>query len=269
MAEEPVAPSGEPAQEPVVEPTGTEPTEPVVEPTEPPAEPAPPEPKKPTAQERINEITKARREAEREAAYWRKVALEKQGEPAPQIQTPPTSPRPKRDQFETEEAYEDALINFRLEERERATTEQRQRTEQEQAYAAYQKRAAAVRAEHEDFDIVTEEPVFTPAMKAAILHSENGPSIAYHLGLPENRELAERIGRMPAELQAYEVGKLETQILVAKQTKKTTTAPPPIKPVGMGGGDAGPADESKMTDAEWFKHYQDQKKQRLAKKYGG
>lgn len=265
--------SGEPA---VVE-TGNEPAiqdepvanEPVVE--DAPAADPEPEPKKKTAQERIDEMRRKQGDAEREAAYWRKVALEKEQKPAelPPTERLPVPPRPKLEQFETTEAYEDALLGWHEQRKEVETSVARQRTEQEQALTQFNKRAADLRKEHEDYDEVIEAPVFSQAMRGVILHSENGPAIAYHLGLPENRDLADRIRSLPDGMQPYEIGKLETQILLAKQTKKVTSAPAPIKPVGMGGGDAGPVDESKMADADWYEHYKKQKQQRLAKKYGG
>lgn len=230
----------------------------------------PPEPKKKTAQERIDEITKARREAEREAKYWRDLALKSEQAAPQQPVAQPTNlpPRPKLEQFETTDAYEDALFEWR----DRVTfikgEESRRASQQEAAVRSFQDRAKSLREEYDDFDEVIEQPVFSPIMRTAILHSENGPLVAYHLGKPENRETARKIMALPLELQPYEIAKLETQIVLAKKTKKVTDAPPPIKPVGMSGGgkEKDPAD---MSTAEWMAWDRARTQERLKKKYGG
>ena len=66
-----------------------------------------PPPVKQTAQERINEITRKRREAEREVERLKKELEEKA-----QAKTVPTD-RPKIENFETQEAYEDAVYEWR------------------------------------------------------------------------------------------------------------------------------------------------------------
>lgn len=233
---------------------------------------SPPEPKKKTAQERIDEITRARREAEREAAYWRKVALDKaqaQEPEKPQGKTteiPNVPPRPSIEQFESTQEYEDALFAWYDQRREIVTEMQRRQQAQEKAVEAFSKRAKELRAEHEDFDEVIEAPVFSPVMRTAILHSENGPAIAYHLGRPENREVADRIRALPPEVQAYEIGRLETKLVLAKNTRKPTGAPPPIKPVGMSGG-APAKDPSEMSIDEWMKWDRERQAEKLKRKY--
>lgn len=214
--------------------------EPKTEPTEEVAVPEiPAEPKKKSAQERIDEITRARREAEREREYWKKVALERE-QREQQVQPPVVAPqgpaRPTLDQFETTQQYEDALFDWRDRVRDLRSAEVAQRTAEETALQEFNRRAAKLRQENPDFDDVIEAPVFSPAMREVLLQSENGPEVAYFLGREENREQAERIRKMPAAKQAYEIGKLESNLLLAKKTKKVPGAPPPITPVGMGGG---------------------------------
>jgi hypothetical protein len=229
----------------------------------------PVKPKK-TAQERIDEITRARREAEREAAYWRKAAIEKDT-PKPAA---PESPvvagpqRPKIEQFDTQEQYEDALFTWRDNVREIQTAQAKREKEHVEALDAFNTRAAKLREEHEDFDEVIESPVFSPSMRVAILQSENGPDLAYYLGLEVNRELASKIRNLSVERQLYEMGKLETNLLFSKQTKKVTNAPAPIRPVGMSGA-GGDIDPSKMSTDEWMRWRKEQQIEKLKKKYSG
>ncbi len=229
-----------------------------------------PPPRKKTAKERIDEITRARREAEREREYWKGVALEKQQveerPPEPSVTQPQLPPRPTLDQFETTVAYEDALFEWRDKVQAIKFAETHARTAQEEALRNFSQRAKKLRKEHEDFDEVIESPVFSPTMRMVLLNSESGPTIAYHLGLPENRDTAERIRFLPPDMQIYEIGKLETKILLAQQTRKVPSAPSPIKPVGMIGGTE--VDPSKMTIEEWMAWDKQKTLEKLKAKYG-
>ena len=232
-------------------------------------ETAPPPKKKQTAQERINELTRIRREKEREAEYWRQIALEKsEKKPDPVPEKPATPPRPKLDDFETTTEYEDALFEWRDNVKSAEAEATKRKTEHERLFAEFNERAKAMRAEHEDFDEVIESPVFTPSMQAALLQSENGPQVAYHLGLPENRDLAEKIRSYSPEGQIYEMGKLETQLLIAKKKKTVSSAPAPIKPIGMSGG-GGEVDPSKMSINEWMEWDKKRELEKIKQKYSG
>ena len=72
------------------------------------------------------------------------------------------------------------------------------------------------------------------AMTDALLESEEGHKVLYHLG--QNPEEAERIYKMSPVAQVRELTKLEAKISKpAASTKKTTSASEPIKPVKAGG----------------------------------
>jgi len=256
-------------EEPTEETQAEEPAEEAAE------EAVAPPPKKQTAQERIDEMRRKqgdsdrRAEAkEREAEYWKKVALEKKDTP-PEPKSEASLPgRPKLEQFETTEQYEDALFEWRDNVREIKTTAQRQEREYESALKEFNERARKLRNEHEDFDEVIESPVFSPAMREAVLLSENGPQVAYHLGKSENWALAERIRNLTPSRQLYEMGKVETQLLVATQKKTVTSAPAPIKPVGITGTGV-EKDPSKMTTAEWFAWDNKKRIANIDKQFGG
>jgi len=228
-----------------------------------------PPPKKKTAQERIDEITRARREAEREAEYWRKVALEK--ETKDKITEPPVTPqqpqRPVISQFETTEAYEDALLNWHETKKATETAVIKQREEQEVNLRKFNIAAAEARKKYEDFDDVVEAPVFSQQMRESIFGSDVGPELAYFLGLPENRITADAIRAMPPQKQYYEMGKLETRLTLAQKTKKVTSAPAPINPVGISGG--GVEDDSKLTIEQWMAREKQREIDKWKKKYGG
>ena len=259
---EQVVPVEETAQEEVVEETPKE--EPKVEvPVEEPL--TIPPPKKKTAQERIDEITRARREAERDAEYWRLKALEKEMPKPPPVEG--TLARPVISQFDTTEAYEDALLEWNDRRREVQTRVTETRRREDDAMRKFQENSKSLREVYEDFDEVIETPVFTPQMRVALMNSDNGPEVAYFLGRPENRATAEKIRNLPVEVQLYELGKLETNLLLAKRTKKVPTAPPPITPVGMAGSTD--VDPAKMSIDEWMKWDRARQEERYKQKYGG
>jgi len=262
MENEPVVPGQEPAVEPVVPPV--EPIEPpVVSPVEP-VEPPPP-PKK-MAQERIDEMRRKQGDAEREAAYWRKVALGKE-QTSPPVNTPQGPQRPTLDQFDTVEEHDDAVYEWRKEKDRKETALLQQKQEQETTLRTFNDRARKLREENDDFDEVIESPVFTPVMRNVLLQSENGPEVAYFLGKPENRDQAEKIRNLPADRQAYEIGKLESNLLLAKKTRKVPGAPAPITPVGMGGGGK-EKDPSEMSTTEWMAWDKQRTLEKLKAKYG-
>lgn len=271
MADEAVVPA-EAAAEPAQEETPAEvvpESEPAQDAAETTAE-APPEPKKKSVQERIDEITRARRGAEREREYWKRVALEREQqrpqESAPEMLNKP--PRPTLDQYETTTAYEDALFRWHDSVREIDAAARREQSERETALKLFNERARKIREENADFDEVIEQPVFSPIMRGVLLQSENGPEVAYFLGRPENRDQAERIRNLPAERQAYEIGKLESNLLLAKKTKKIPGAPPPINPVGIGGG-IKEKDPSEMSVEEWMLWDRRNQEEKIKRKYGG
>jgi hypothetical protein len=231
-------------------------------------EPEPPTPKKKTAQERIDEITKARREAEREKEYWKQVALDKKETPKPVQEPTIRNPRPTISQFDTTEAYEDALLDWRDRVKEEQSAEQRLVKEQEEGLSKFQKAAAKARELYPDFDEVVEAPVFSPQMRYAILNSDTGPEVAYFLGLPENYDTALKIQSLSPDKQYYEMGKLETRLALAQKTKKVPSAPAPISPVGMS-GTGSEIDPSKMSIEDWMEWDKKKTLERIKQRVGG
>ncbi len=220
-----------------------------------------PTPKKQTAQERINEITRKWREEQRETERLKRELAEKE-KPAER------SDRPKLENFQTQEQYEDALLEWNDNKRSKETAKERKQREEAELLAKFNEKAATLRQTYEDFDEVVENPVFSPIMRDALLRSDSGAMVSYFLGRPENRSLADKIRSLPDTLQVYELGKLETKLILASKTKTTTSAPAPIKPVGDGGGTA-ELDEEKMSDADWYKLEQKREYDKVKKKLGG
>jgi hypothetical protein len=221
----------------------------------------PPKPKK-TAQERIDELTRKRRDAERDAEYWKAKALQQKEEPKP-VDKAPEVPEPTLDQFDTTEQYVKALIRHERQQEEARIARERRENEVDTAYRTYEQRASKARAEHEDFDEAVNQTLYTDTMKMALWKIENGPEIAYHIAVHPTE--GERIRSLPPDMQIYELGKLETKLLLAKQTKKVPGAPPPITPVGTAGGTR-ETEPSQMSMEEWMAWDKKQTEERLKQK---
>lgn len=161
----------------------------------------------------------------REQRKWEREQAAKLAEM--QVKQPPKDV-PSVDQFESTEAYAEALAEKKaielIEQRER----QNQRKSIEEAYA---EREEAAREKYDDFEQVVYNPnlPITDSMAEAIQSSDVGPDVAYYLAT--NIKEADRISRLSPILQAREIGKIEAKLADAPPVKKTTNAPAPISPV--------------------------------------
>lgn len=135
---------------------------------------------------------------------------------------------PPVDQFESPEAYADALA-------ERKAQELVARREAERAQSeiieAYHDREEEARNKYDDFEQVAYNPSLriTNVMAETIQSSEVGPDVAYYLG--SNPKEADRIAKLSPFQQAKEIGRIEAKLVAEPVTKKTSSAPAPIAPV--------------------------------------
>ena len=136
-----------------------------------------------------------------------------------QAPTPPAAPLPSVDQFESEDAYQAAVIERHEEAKREAETS-----------ARYAERVSEVAEKYEDFEQVAYNPnlKISAVMAQAIKASDVGPEVAYYMGL--NPTEAERISKLPPLLQAKEIGRLEAKVAAEPPTRKVTNAPEPIQP---------------------------------------
>ena len=147
----------------------------------------------------------------------------------------------------------------------------RREAEQQQAVMleAYHDREEEARDKYDDFDQVAYNqnlPV-TEVMAQSIQASDIGPDVLYHLG--SNPKEAARIARLPAILQAKEIGKIEAALAANPPVKQTSTAPAPISPVSARASGApsydttDPRSTKSMSTSEWI----EAERQRQIKKY--
>ncbi len=175
------------------------------------------------------EKAKAARIAESRAMKARIDALESRI-PQPQAPQQSTSDRPTRSQFTDDDDYVEAMADWKLAQRDKATQQyHQQRAAQENQAKTEKIYAEASKLPGFDRDTFDELPL-TPAIAAALVDSD-APAKLMHF-MAGNPEEVERISKLPPARQAAAIGKLEAKLDAAPPVSK---APPPMKPVGSRG----------------------------------
>jgi hypothetical protein len=179
-----------------------------------------------------NQPVKTFSQEELDAAIGKRLAREQRKWEREQAarQTVPVAPKemPSIDNFESTDAYAEALALRKAEE---LVAQRDRQKEQAQVVEAYSEREEKARDKYDDFEDVVYNPKLriTDVMAESIQSSENGPDLAYWLG--SNPKEAERIARLSPILQAKEIGKIEVRLADNPPVKKSTSAPTPISPV--------------------------------------
>ena len=193
----------------------------------------------PWFQKRIDEVTRQKYDAQREADYWRGLAEGRGSSPQPQQQV--EAP----DMFEDPEGFKTWL-------KKEAAAEVRAELRQEQRATSYEERANAFRAQKPDYDALVGDPSLpvTPLMADVIRDSDKGPEVAYYLGT--NRSEAARIANLPPHLQAAAMGRIEASLSTPAQTtpqpKRNPPPPPPQTVNGLSAGLPKPAEDMSMAE---------------------
>jgi len=172
-------------------------------------------------------------------------------------QTQPEAPAelPPADQFDSVEAYAEALALKKAQELVAQRENQRRHLE---THNRFLERVEEAMDRYDDYTQVVENPslAITPVMAETIRASEIGPDVAYYLG--SNPREAEKIAALPPFLQPREIGKLEAKLAANPPVKKTTSAPPPIAPVTSRTSSApaydttDPRSVKSMSTSEWI-----------------
>jgi hypothetical protein len=187
----------------------------------------------------------------REQRKWEREQTNRQSEQ----QVMKSAPTASVDQFESPEAYAEALAYQRAEE----LIAKREAAKQQSAVLeSYHDLEEEARTKYDDFEQVAYNPKLpiTNVMAETIQSSDIGPELAYYLG--SNPKEADRISRMTPLGQAKEIGKIEAKLVSAPPIKKTTSAPAPISLVtarstGVSAYDTtDPRSTKTMTDSQWI-----------------
>ena len=158
----------------------------------------------------------------REQRKWEREQQARTTERVVRTEVPPI------ENFESPDAYAEALAVRKAEEMIAQRDYQKQQTAVNEAYHDREEEA---RAKYDDFEQVAYNPQLrvTDAMAETIKASDMGPDLAYWLG--SNPKEADRISRLSPLLQAREIGKIEAKLGSSPLVKPTTSAPAPITPV--------------------------------------
>lgn len=189
------------------------------------SDPAPAKPKKASkSQKKIANLEYQNREDKRRLDRLIGV-IEKQNK------TPSTDP-PKIEDFESIDAFLDARDAHRDDKKsEKSDETPEQREYQHHVEASIEDLFDAGSEVYEDFEEVVTGDGITPIMRDALFEMDLNiqPDVAYYLG--KNKKEAKRISRLEPMRQVLEIGKLEAKV-TSKPTKRLSTAPAPITPVG-------------------------------------
>jgi len=232
----------------------------------------------PKLEKRFSEITKQREEARKEAQNERQArveleqrlaALEQQRQPQQQSYV---DQEPQPSQFNDAFEYAKALAEFSTEkalaERDRQVAQQKEQEAQQKIIQSWAQKVQEAKAELPDFDdlVASSDVVVNNAVRDAILESDVGPKILYHLA--ENNDLAKKIASLSPNAALREIGKLEAKFEAKPETTQTapvvrSKAPTPIQPIR---GGQGKADVPISADGEFHGSYQAWKAARKAGK---
>lgn len=197
-------------------------------------------------QRRINKMRRQLSEKERELEFYRQMALKQKGDDTPQKPAVEAPERPKRDDFETQEEYLEAVADWKVEQKlkdkEAKEQETKIRGEYDQKKAEFAKKCEEFRKARNDFDDVLEAADeagvrYSPILERCLLESDRGPAVLYELA--KDPDEFERLNKLPYGALNRELGRIEARLEREAQSsknevKKITKAPPPVKPVKNG-----------------------------------
>ena len=235
----------------------------------------------PKLEKRFSELTKQREEARKEAQREREQReslenrlkeLEERATPRPVEIQENVKPQPHQfnDAFEYAEALaewstEQALIN-----RDKQEAERRAQEERNKVLDSWNKRLNDAKADLPDFDdmVASSDVVVSDHIRDAILESDVGPQILYHLA--ENPDLADKLNSGSPISALRQIGRLEAQferkeapVAESKPSVARSKAPAPINPIK---GSSGVVDVGVDTNGEFHGTYQQWKESRKSGK---
>ncbi len=171
---------------------------------------------------------------------------EPEPEPAPAV-TQFSKPKPALDQFDSLEAFSEALTDWKLDKREfdkqQAAAQTTAQAEVDRLVSDWNTRKAEAKSRHADYDDViagVDDVKLHPVQQRAIMESEIGPELAY--ALASDPAEFQRIAALPPLAFARAIGKLEASLDSGEPAPETeprvSAAPRPIRPVRAAHGAA-------------------------------
>jgi hypothetical protein len=173
----------------------------------------------------------------------RLAALEARGQqPQPQAKTPEP---PKREDFKSDAAFEEALFDYRYQlRRAKEAADQQVETQKQmlkETFEDYQASVAEFKEGHDDWDaVVNQDLPMHESVILAVMELENGPAVTYYLG--KHPTFTKRLAELSPLTAVVEVGRLADRLKTGApdrgdadsgtKPKPRPRIPAPITPVG-------------------------------------
>lgn len=203
----------------------------------------------PKLERRFSEITKQREEARKEAQQEREArqalearlaALEGKQQPT-KAEFVDEKPQPSQfsDAFEYAEALAEYTADKRISEMKQQEAQAKEAEQRQKVITQWTAKVEAAKQSLPDFDdiVASSDVVVNDDIRDAILESDVGPQILYHLA--ENDEVAKKIAGLSPKQALREIGKLEARFEAKPEAEKPapivrSKAPAPIQPIRGG-----------------------------------
>jgi len=228
----------------------------------------------PKLEKRFSEITKQREEARREAEQERQrryeleqrlQSIERQAQPQVVVDDKEPQPSQFQDAFEYAKALAEHTADKRIAEMKQQEAQARAQAEIQTLIQNWATKVQHAKTELPDFDVIvaSSNVVVHDAVRDAILESDVGPRILYHLA--EDADYARKVANMPVRVALKEIGKLEARYEAKAEDKPVarSKAPAPVTPIRSA---AGVAETKLNSDGQWYGSYAEWKQARKSGK---
>ena len=209
----------------------------------------------PKLEKRFSELTKARKQAEENAAKAqadkevleaRLREYEDRQAPQPQVDESPIGREPRADQFDDAFEYAKALAEWSAEkalyDRDQQDLNRKTEEERQKVLKTWSEKLQKAKPNLADFDEIVNstQVVVSNEVRDAIIESDVGPEILYHLASLDGEE-AEKFQALPMSKALREIGKLEARFekqeaaqeeaVRSKPVAQKSKAPAPLSPI--------------------------------------
>lgn len=213
------------------------------------------------AEGRIKELVTERDAALEYGEFWRKRFEESHTQQAQPAAKPAEEPRPKRADFDDDDAWADALTGWqdrrttaKAEEAAAARLERdREAARLEGLQTSFNTRVQQFEQTHPDFRVAISNPAlkfFDGEFLNALMENEKGPELAYHIA--KSPELAARLMRQSPSQRLTTLGRIEGEISRPPPAPKASSAPPPLTPI-TSASSGGAVDMEKLSATDYLR----------------
>jgi hypothetical protein len=214
---------------------------------------------------RIDELTRLRRDAERERDRWYETAQRLQQtvqQPAVPKAEPADGMPTLADYGWDEKRFAEALLKRAAPKPEVLRETWRELQEQEAKASrieSFRTREAEFAKEHDDYEEVAYRAPISEKLAEVIQEADDGPELAYYLG--KNPDIAKKLSKLSAGIAGIELGKLSAKLAIekARASEPSVSKTPPPTPKVEGVAEipniksASDPESDKLSTKEWLK----------------